>query len=143
MLGALRATVCSITQNVHTANIHWVLIQSTCFITLSYHNYYFVLYILGIWTEFNYCSMQSCKKADLVIFGLRFSKISIWKYELIHQCLSIHCIFFYSIFNVCIARHNTNCRIRLANHILYKERRTRLQLNNSSCLLTKWETCDL
>lgn len=85
MLGALRGTVCSITQNVHTANIHWVLIQSTCFINLSHHNYYFVLYILGIWTEFNYCSMQSCKKADLVIFGLRFSKISIWKYELIHQ----------------------------------------------------------
>lgn len=73
-----------ITQNVHTAYLYWVLIKITCFITSSYHNYYFVLYILGILAEFNYYSMQSCIKAGLVIFGLFFSLIS-ENGELIHH----------------------------------------------------------
>lgn len=111
-----------ITQNVHTAYLYWVLIKITCFITSSYHNYYFVLYILGILAEFNYYSMQSCIKAGLVIFGLFFSLISFWKRWTNPSFGYRYTTFVDSIFNVCSAQHNTNCRIRLANHILFTKK---------------------
>lgn len=96
-----------ITQNVHTAYLYWVLIKITCFITSSYHNYYFVLYILGILAEFNYYSMQSCIKAGLVIFGLFFSLISFWKRWTNPSFGYRYTTFVDSIFNVCSAQHNT------------------------------------
>lgn len=96
-----------ITQNVHTAYLYWVLIKITCFITSSYHNYYFALYILGILAEFNHYSMQSCIKAGLVIFGLFFSLISFWKRWTNPSFGYRYTTFVDSIFNVCSAQHNT------------------------------------
>lgn len=123
MLGALRTAIC--------------IYHSKCSYSLSilgphknhvfYHfilsyNYYFVLYILGILAEFNYYSMQSCIKAGLVIFGLFFSLISFWKRWTNPSFGYRYTTFVDSIFNVCSAQHNTNCRIRLANHILFTKK---------------------
>lgn len=123
MLGALRTPIC--------------IYHSKCSYSLSilgphknhvfYHfilsyNYYFVLYILGILAEFNYYSMQSCIKAGLVIFGLFFSLISFWKRWTNPSFGYRYTTFVDSIFKVCSAQHNTNCRIRLANHILFTKK---------------------
>lgn len=122
MLGALRTAICiyhsKCSYSLSILGPH----KNHVFITSSYHNYYFVLYILGILAEFNYYSMQSCIKAGLVIFGLFFSLISFWKRWTNPSFGYRYTTFVDSIFNVCSAQHNTNCRIRLANHILFTKK---------------------
>lgn len=122
MLGALRTAICiyhsKCSYSLSILGPH----KNHVFITSSYHNYYFVLYILGILAEFNYYSMQSCIKAGLVIFSLFFSLISFWKRWTNPSFGYRYTTFVDSIFNVCSAQHNTNCRIRLANHILFTKK---------------------
>lgn len=107
MLGALRTAICiyhsKCSYSLSILGPH----KNHVFITSSYHNYYFALYILGILAEFNYYSMQSCIKAGLVIFGLFFSLISFWKRWTNPSFGYRYTTFVDSIFNVCSAQHNT------------------------------------